>query len=141
MKKILVVLLLIGLGFSANANIRLGNFDKSPSAGGYIYNGYEFISMIVNDQLAPTASSLVWYADNIMGYSSILITGFEASTGNIPTTISAQAVYPDGTSVSVSAQTITSGTALTTLYSPWYKFTLPAYSSTRNISFMFTVKD
>lgn len=138
MKKILIGLILLSFVFAGNARIR------ETLSGAETYSGYEFQTMIATDVPAyagVTPSALVWYADNIMGYSSILITGFEASTGSIPTTISAQAVKPNGDSVSVAAQTITSGTALTTLYSPWYKFTLPAYSSTRNISFMFTIKD
>lgn len=138
MKKILIGLILIGLCFGGNAKIR------ESLTNAQTYDGYQFQTMIATDVPAyagVTPSALVWYADNILGYSSILITGFEVSTGSIPTTISAQAVYPNGDSVSVAAQTITAGTALTTLYSPWYKFTLPADAATRNVSFIFSIKD
>jgi len=138
MKKIIVGLILIGLCFAGNAKIR------ESLSGAEAYDGYQFETMVATDVPAyagVTPSALVWYADNIMGYSSIGINGFEVSTGTIPTTISAQAVYPDGTNVSVSAQIVTAGTDLTTFHSPWYKFTLPAYSSTRNVSFIFNVAD
>ena len=138
MRKIIVGLILLSFCFAGNANIR------ESLSGASTYDGRDFLCMTATNVPAYTGvtpSALVWYADNIKGYSSIGINGFEATSGNIPTTISAQAVYPNGDSVSVSAQTITSGTNLTVLHSPWYKFTLPAASVTRNISFIFNIAD
>ncbi len=141
MKKIIVGLLLLSFCFAANANIRIGNLDNSNTAGAKIYSGYEFKTMVVTDQSAPTSSALVWYADNFLGYSVMGISGFEVTSGNLPTTISAQAIKPDGTNVSVDAQILTVGTDITEFHSPWYKFTLPADSVTRDISFIFNIAD
>jgi len=141
MKKLIVGLLLLSFCFAGNANIRKGTFDNSNTAGARMYSGYQFQTMIVNDQLAPTSSALVWYADNILGYSVIGINSFEVSTGTVPTTISAQAIQPNGTALTVDAQIITAETDLTEFFSPWYSFTLPAYSVTRNVSFIFNIAD
>ena len=72
---------------------------------------------------------------------AIDIYGIEVSSGNVPTTISAQLLFANGTAVSIAAQTITSGTDLTDLRSGFYKFSLPAYSVTRNVTFNFLIAD
>jgi hypothetical protein len=135
MKKLLLVGLLIGLSFAINANVRPGN------TAGYLSTGYEYIQLEVKGVTAPTSSALIWYGDGIAGYSSIDFYGMEVSSGNVPTTISAQLLFANGAAVSIAAQTITSGTDLTDLRSGFYKFSLPAYSVTRNVTFNFLIAD
>ena len=138
MRKIIVGLILLSFCFAGNTNIRRGDLDKSASS---IYTGREFITMIVSDQLAPTSSALVFYLDNIMGYALIGINSFEASAGSVPTTVSAQAVTPEGVALTVSAQIITAEIDLTQFWSPWYKITIPAATVTRNIGFVINIVD
>ena len=139
MRKLAVLILMIGLCFAGS---KTGIRETMDNA--YVRDGYQFYVMEIRSEAQATTSSvsaLVWYADNIVGYSVIGIDGFEASSGNVPTTISAQAVYADGTDVSVAAQIITAGTDLTDFKSAYYKFTLPAGIVTRNISAFFIIAD
>lgn len=118
MKKFLVFLVLIlGLGFCANANIRAPGYANTS-----ISDGYEFKYIQFRGQAITTTNGLVFYADNIAGYSSIDFYGAAVSTGAAPTTISAQAIDAKGYNIGA-AQVITSGTDLTDIKSPWYKFT------------------
>ena len=133
MKKILVGLILLSFVFSANANIRAGN------TGGKVISGYQFYQMEVKDTVAPTAD-IIWYVDNLAGYSSVDIYFTGVSSGDLPSTISATPVYSNGDSVTDS-QTITAGTSLTDFKSTYYKFTLPAIATTRNVSFNFIITD
>ncbi len=137
MKKIFLVLAVLFLGLSA--------FAGSPEiyqtyTGGSTTQGWQSLSMEFVNVTAPTTSALTWYGRNIGGYASIdfYVTG--VSTGSIPTTISAVPVYSNGVAVTA-AQTITSGTPLTSIKSNFYKFTLQAFSATRNISMNFLIKD
>ena len=130
---LLLSILIASVSFGASPGIR----DTMDNAK--IYKGYEFLTMYVNAEEVATSSALVWYADNILGYSGIGINSFAVSSGNVPTTISAQALAPDRTALAVAAQIITAGTDLTPLYSPWYSFTLPADSVTRDVTFIFNI--
>lgn len=137
MKKILLVLAIIFLGLSA--------FAGSPEiyqnyTGGSTTQGWQSLSMEFVNVAAPTTSALVWYGNNIGGYTSIDFYAVGVSAGSAITTISAQAVLSNGTPVTT-AQTITSGTPLTAIKSNFYKFTLPAASVTRNVSMNFVIKD
>jgi hypothetical protein len=135
-KLILAVMLLCLVGVSAFAGspaIRVGN------TGGQTSSAYESLWFEVRGAVHPTAD-IVWYADNIAGYSSIDFYGMAVSSGNTPTTISAQAVYANGSPIG-SEQILTSGTDLTDIRSAYYKFTLPAFSVTRNVSFNFLIAD
>lgn len=134
MKKVLM-LVILGLALCGNTGIRVGN------TGGQVISGYEFYQMEVRGQEAPTSNNLVWYADNILGYSSVGIEGIEVSTGNVPTTINAVAIYSTGQTVSSSSVTITAGTDLTKFLSAFYMFTLPAYVVTRDVTFNFMIAD
>jgi hypothetical protein len=140
MKKILVFIILalfITSSYAGVANIRATG-SKYRIGSGYQYLLLE--AYAVPAYAGVTPSALTWYADNIAGYSRIGISGIAVSTGSTPTTISAQPLYSDGTNCG-SAVTITAGTDLTAIKSPYYKFTLPAYSSTRNVSFGFIIAD
>ena len=140
MKKILVFIILalfVTSSYAGVANIRAtGNKYR-------IGNGYQYLLLeayAVPAYAGVTPSALTWYADNIAGYGSIDFYGMAVSTGDVPTTISAQALYSDGSNCG-SAQIITSNTDLTDIRSPYYKFTLPAAAVTRNISFQFLIAD
>lgn len=137
MKKIFLVLAILFLGLSA--------FAGSPEiyqnyTGGSTTQGWQSLSMEFINVTAPTTSALTWYGRNIGGYTSIDFYVNGVSTGSIPSTISAVPIFANGDAVTT-AQTITSGTPLTAIKSNFYKFTLQAYSSTRNISMNFLIKD
>jgi hypothetical protein len=138
MKNILMTVVLFclvsGSAFAGNPAIKAGN------TGGQVASSYESMCMEVRNQSIPAATPLVWYTDNIAGYSSIDFYGMAVSSGNAPTTISAQAIFSNGASIGAE-QIITSGTDLTDIRSPHYKFTLPAFSVTRNVTFNFLIAD
>lgn len=123
------------MAFAGMAQIR-----KPAGTTSVTNEGYQFLQMDVVNLVAPTSSAVTWYADNIAGYSSIDFYGMGVSTGSVPTTISAQPLFGNGTNCG-SAQTITSGTDLTDIRSAYYKFTLPASTVTRNVSFNFVIAD
>ena len=126
--------LILGFCFAGNPNIRVGN------SGGKVSTAYESLWLEVKGVVAPTADMVI-YLDNIAGYSSIDFYGMSVSSGNVPTTMSAQPLYANGDAVSIAAQTLTSGTDLTDIKSAYYKITLPAFSVTRNVSFNFLIAD
>jgi hypothetical protein len=134
MKRIIILLALLGACFASNPTI------KSNTMTNYrMDSGYEYISMEVAAQ--PTSkNAMTWLASGIAGYSSIDFYGMKVSKGSVPTTISAQAIYQNGVTCSA-VQILTSGTDLTDIRSPYYRFTLPAPAVTRNISFMFLIAD
>lgn len=101
---------------------------------------FEAITLEAVNQAMVTSSALTWYGNNIAGYSSFdfYVTG--VSSGSAITTLSAQAIYQNGTAVTA-AQTLTSGTPLTLIKSAFYKFSIPADSVTRNVSFNFIIKN
>lgn len=137
MKKLILGMILLSFALAANPNI------KSTMTNYRVDNGYQYVSMEVIAEPAyagVTPSALVWYADAIAGFSSIDFYGMAVSTGSVPTTIDAQAIRTDGTAIGA-VQTLTSGTDLTDIRSPRYKFTLPAAAVTRNVTFTFLIAD
>lgn len=135
MKRIIILLALLGVCLAGNPTI------KSTTMTNYrMDSGYEYISMEVAAQPAPTKNALTWIANGIAGYSSIDFYGMKVSKGSTPTTIAAQAIYQNGVTCSA-VQILTSGTDLTDIRSPYYRFTLPAASVTRNVTFMFLIAD
>lgn len=136
MKKSILILgsLIASAMFAGNPDIR------QSYSGAREPEGYQFISLEMNGVTIPTSTATTWYGDNIAGFSKIKIFGLAVSSGSTPTTISAQAMLSNGMPVG-SAQTITSGTDLTDIRSPYYKFTLPAYSAPRRVSFNFVIAD
>lgn len=138
MKKILFGIILIGLISAAPGDPAI----RESLTKGYVRIGHDFVNLELKGQTQATANgSLVWYADNIIGYGSVKISGFKVSAGAAPTTISAQAIYADGSAMNLAAQTITAGTALTALWSPYYKFTLPVGTANRVVSANFIIHD
>ena len=134
MKKLLMVLIL-GLAFAGNANIR------ETISNGNVLTGQGFINFnVINQQVLTPSYGLTFYGDNIRGFSSIALDYMAVSSGN-STTMSAQPIFPNGTNAGT-AQIITAGAVMSTLKSPWYKFT---YSNnvgvTTNVTFNFNIVD
>jgi hypothetical protein len=128
MKRILGVLLLTGLVF-AGADI------KESMTNGIARNGDGYIQLEIQgeQQTSVDASAIEFYAREIGGYSTILY------YGNVPT-LSAQAVFASKVAIpSADAQTITAETATTSIYSAYYKFTIPTPSVTRNVTINFLI--
>lgn len=137
MKKLLIAIILLSMSMAATTD----GVIKESLTKAITRSGYQFLNMEVRAQTQATANgSIIWYADNIAGYGSIDFYGMSASAGSAPTTISAQAIYPDGTAIGA-AQIITSGTDLTDIRSPFYKFTLPVGTANRTVSFEFLIAD
>lgn len=135
MKKILLIGLIFGLSFAVNINIRPGN------TGGKVSNGLDYYNLEIIGQVAPTASALSWYGDGIAGCSSIMAIGADVSSGSAFTTINAQPYYANGVAVSTAAQTITVGTSFTAINAPFYLFSIPAFSVTRNVTLNFCIRN
>lgn len=142
MKKILSTIILLSL-FVGTCFAGPAPTMRTTATNTRVIGGYEFVQLEginVPAYAGVTPSAITVYADNIAGFSSIdfYVTG--VSTGSAITTMSAQAVYSDGSAVTT-AQTITSGTDLTDLKSGYYKFIIPAASVTRNVSFNILIAD
>lgn len=136
MKKLIPFLIMfIVLGSNVYAKPTI----KESLDDGRVRSGYEFIELQMLNQQVDPSSSISWYAYEIGGFSSIDFYG-SVSTGNY-TTINAQAIFLDGTSVTT-AQTITSGTDLTDIKSSSYKFTYNNHKAvTTNVTFNFLIAD
>lgn len=137
MRKILFVLIFIliaTVSFAGTPSITHSNAsmvtNQAPSA----------VTMEAINQALVTTSALIWYGNSIGGYGSIdfYVTG--VSGGSAISTLSAQAIYQNGTAVTA-AQTLTSGTPITSIKSAFYKFSIPASATTRNVSFNFIIKN
>lgn len=142
MKKLIVCLLVI-LSFALNA-ATISNYGTERIRANYgskvtFKNGNGFLWAEIKGQAVTTASPIVVYLDNIAGYSAIDFYGMQASTGSTPTTLSAQALTSAGAN-SGAAQTLTSGTDLTDLKSPFYKLTLST-TVNRTVTFNVLVHD
>lgn len=134
MKKLILLFLLIGL-VSARPTIQENLSDCKT------VNGYQYLQLSAYGQeVGATGNSIEWVASDILGFSSVGVSFTAVSAGGLPTTISAQAIYPNGVAVT-GAQTITDGTDLTVLYSGDYKFTFYNWVATRDVTFNFVIAD
>ena len=150
MKKLLLLLVVCSLGFSAyvvEPNIRIDETNAKVSVG------RETVMLQVKNKAIAVSpnQTLTWYVDNISGMNTMALYGVKVKKGSTSTvltgvgncTMNVQAVQGDGTALyGVSAQTIINGGTLATIKSPFYKitYTVPTINAT-NIDLIFFVKD
>lgn len=137
MKNLVLILGILFLVGSVNAG---SPAIRSSTAKSFKNEGYQFLQLSFIGATAPTTSALIWYGDNIAGFTWIDFSGAAVSTGTAITTINAQPVYSNGLS-SGTAQTITSGTRFTAIKSPYYKFSIPAPATQRLVTLNFMIGD
>jgi len=138
MKKLLaliIISLIAGQAFAGTPALRLASSNSNIK----MQSGYQYLSMEAKGAAVTTVNGLVFYGDNIAGFSSIDFYGMAMSIGAVSTTISAQPIYADGSACGAE-QVITSATDLTDIRSGYYKFTLPV-TSDRTVSFNFLIAD
>lgn len=118
MKHLILALCILMVGVSVQARPTI----KETSSNGQKGSAYQALFFEVQGEAVVTSGSLVWYAHDIAGFSSIGIEDLETSSGNA-TTISAMPIYRNGTEMTGEDVTITEGTDLTMIKSNSYKFT------------------
>lgn len=138
MKKWLFSLLLISYIFAYDFTTSTEAGFSCASSNIITRRGYEMIYLEARGTTVNSGNNLVIYARDIAGFTGIKFYGMDVSSGNVPTTISAQPCFSDMTLVTGSAQIFTFGTPTTNLQSPYYKFSLPT-TTDRKISFNVTI--